>query len=209
MAVGGVARARRFWVDPRFVIGVGLVVVSVLGVGAVVTAADDGVRVYAARAALSPGDRVAEADLVERTVRLGEAAGKYLTRRDLPGGGLVVTRAVAAGELVPASAVGDGAGVRLASVVVAMHGQLPRSVGPAAVVDLWSARATDAEDYGPPSVLVSGATVVRVIEQDGIVAGSGESVEVLVPRPRIARVLEAIADEDAISLVPAGIPARG
>lgn len=209
MAVGGSRRARRFWVDPRFVIGVGLVVLSVAGVSAVVAAADDGIRVYAARAALSPGDRVAAADLVEHTVRLGEVGGRYLRPRDLLRGEVVVTRAVAAGELVPQSAVGDAAGVRVAAVVLSIDGGLARSVGPSAVVDVWSARATDAEGFGAPSVLVSGATVVRVIKQEGIAAGPGQSVELLVPRLRIARVLEAIADEDAVSLVPAGIPLGG
>jgi hypothetical protein len=56
-------------------------------------------------------------------------------------------------------------------------------------------------------VLVSSATVVRVLEPDGLVAGrDGGSVEVLIERAKIARVLEAISNEDAISLVPVSLP---
>jgi hypothetical protein len=56
-------------------------------------------------------------------------------------------------------------------------------------------------------VLASDAVVVRVIDDEGIIAGSdGDSVEVLVPRVRIARLLQAIANGDALAIVPAGIP---
>jgi hypothetical protein len=59
-------------------------------------------------------------------------------------------------------------------------------------------------------VIVSGATVVRVIESDGLVASDdAASLELLVPRLRIARVLEAVANDDAMSIVPASIPAKG
>lgn len=199
---------RTWWFDPRFAIGLGLVAVSVLGVLWIVSAADRSVSVYAARAALSPGDRIRADDLTLQSVRLGGLDGRYLARRDLPADGLVATRAVAAGELVPVSAVGSRAGTRFTSVVVEVKGQLARAIEADAVVDLWSAAQTEDRGYGPPAVLVSSATVVRIIKPDGIAAGGGDSVEVLVPRTATARVLEAVANEDAISLVPSGIPAK-
>lgn len=201
---------RSFWFDPRFAIGVGLVTLSVLGVVGVVSVADTSVQVYAARSTLSPGDRIDAGDLVPRSVRLGATSSLYLSEHEVPRDGLVVTKAVAAGELVPASAVGNAAGLRVASIVVTVRGQLAQSIVAGAVVDLWSARETDNSAFGPPSVLVSSATVVRVIQSEGIIADrSGNSVEVLVPRTKTARVLEAIANADAISLVPVSIPVRG
>ena len=201
---------RSFWFDPRFGIGIALVVASVLGVVWLVTTADRTVAVWAARSALSPGDTVDSDDLVLRDVRLGEAGDLYLAGDRLPGGGLVVTRSVAAGELVPASAVGARDGVRVASVVVAVQGQLPQAVAAASVVDLWSAAETENGGYGPPAVLVASATVVRVLESEGlIVDGTAVGVELLVPRSKIAIVLEAIANADAISLVPVSLPVGG
>ena len=205
-----VARRRRFWFDPRFAIGLVLVVASVAGVYAVVSAADTSVQVYAARAALSPGDRVDAADLVATSIRFDGATDLYLVGEDLPEEGLIVTRPVAAGELLPASAVGNAAGERLASIVVEVGGQLPRSVEPGASVDLWAAREGEAGLYGPPIVIVSSATVVRLVESDGIVVNEASgAVELLVPRARVARVLEAIANGDALSLVPTSIPVKG
>jgi hypothetical protein len=200
---------RSFWFDPRFAIGVGLVLASVLGVFWIVSSADASVRVYAARSALTPGDRIHADDLVEQSVRLGGAGSKYLLGTDLPRDGLVVTRTVAAGELVPASAVGSSEGVRVASVVLSVHGQLPRAVVAGSVVDIWSAQQDEDKSFAPPSVLVSSATVVRTIESDGLIAdGKTGGVEVLVPRSKTARLLEAVANENALSLVPVGLPAK-
>jgi hypothetical protein len=202
--------SRSWWFDPRFAIGLGLVVASVLGVLSLVAAADGGVQVFAARSALSPGDRIDAGDLVAQSVRLGAAEVKYLSSGEVPEAGLVVTRAVSAGELVPASAVGNPAGVRVASVVVTVQGELARSIAAGESVDVWSARETENGVFGPPAVLVSSATVVRIVPSQGIIAErGGESVEVLVPRTKTARVLEAIANQDAISLVPVSIPVRG
>jgi hypothetical protein len=200
---------RSFWFDPRFAIGIGLVVLSVLGVLAIVSAADRGVSVYVARSALSPGDRITSDDLDARIVRLGSTGGRYVTEGGLPGGVLVVTRAISAGELVPQSAVGDVMGTRLAPIVVPVSGQLAKSVTAGAVIDLWAARENE-NVFGPPVVLVSSATVVRVIAKQGILADrAGESVEVLVPRAKTAAVLEAIANQDAISVVAVDIPMGG
>lgn len=202
-------RRPRFFVDPRFIIGLLLVAASVGGVLAIVSTADSTIRVYTARDAISPGDRIDSGDLVEVSVRLDTAA-LYLIPGDIPDDGLVVVKAVAAGELVPSSAVGLVAGLRLASIVVTVSGQLPASVGPGSTLDLWAASRGESSSFGPPSVIVSGATVVRQLESDGLVSsGDASSLELLVPRSKIARVLEAIANEDALSVIPSSIPAKG
>lgn len=194
-------------IDPRLVIGVVLVVASVAGVYAVVTSTDRSVQVLAAASTVSPGDRIYAADLRQTSVSLGDASERYLVWGDVPADGLLVTRSVAQGELVPRSAVGSAASIRFASIVVTVSGQLSKSIVPGVVVDVWSAAATEHGVFGPPVVLVGSATVVRVVESGGIIADRGGGVEVLIPRTRIARVLEAVANGDAISLVPVSIPA--
>jgi hypothetical protein len=203
-------RPRRFWFDPRFAIGALLVVVSVLGVLAVVSTADATTLVYAARSPLSPGDRVMSGDFRESSVRLDSAEELYLVPGDVPDTGLIVTKPVAAGELVPASAVGASAGLTLASVVVALNSELPESVGSGTTLDLWAATEGGNGEFGPPSVIVSSAIVVRIAKKEGLVVnGAQTTVELLVPRLRIARVLEAIANKDAMSVIPSSIPAKG
>jgi len=203
-------RRRRFWFDPRFAIGILLVVASVGGVLSIVSSADASTQVYAARDAIAPGDRIDADDLVAVSVRIDQSGELYLAPGDVPDEGLVVVRSVGDGELVPTSAIGSAAGLRLASVVVTVNGQLPESIAPGAVVDLWAASQQDSSSFGPPSVIVTGATVVREVESEGLVAsGDVSSLELLVPRSKVARVLEAIANEDALSAIPASLPVRG
>jgi hypothetical protein len=198
---------RRFWFDPRFVIGLVLVVASVVGVWAIVAATDRSVTVYAARGALSVGDRIDAGDLTVARVRLDSAGQMYITPERMPADGLVVTRTVAAGELVPVSAVGTRAGASVTSVVVAVRSKLAGSLGSGSVVDVWGARETAQGQFGPPSVIVASASVVRVIESTGLIAdGTGQSVEILVPKGKVATVLESIANQDSIALVPVNAP---
>lgn len=55
---------RRFWVDPRFAIGLVLVGASIAGVGAIVVGSDQTTAVYTARRTLTVGDHVRSTDLI-------------------------------------------------------------------------------------------------------------------------------------------------
>lgn len=197
------ARKRRFWFDPRFAIGIAMVIVSVVGVSILVATADRTEAVYSAGSALSVGDRVHPDDLVLTRVRLGGVGERYLAPGDLPGNGFVITRSVAAGELLPASAVGDASGLTVSSMVIDTRARLAQAIDSGAVVDVWAAREGEDGVFGPPGVLVPSAVVVRVLESDGLMSSdAAASVEILVPKERIARVLEALANSDSLSLVP-------
>ena len=209
-------RRRSFWFDPRFAIGLVLVVVSVLGVDALVNAANASVDVLAARLTLTPGERVHASDLVPTSVRVGRTAGLYLTASDVPSAGIVVTRSVAAGELVPHTAVGSQVGQSLTSVVVSVDGALAASIVPGSRVDLWSAQPASAADvdsasvapgsFAAPTVLVSSAIVVRLVDQKTLVASNGSSVELLMPKADTATVLDAIANGAVLSVLPVDLP---
>ncbi|HEY4224860.1 MAG TPA: hypothetical protein VGM70_03515 [Pseudolysinimonas sp.] len=222
---------RRVAPDLRLVLGVLLVVGSVVGVFAIVSAADRRVTVYAAGSALAPGERIDAGDLVQRTVALDGADRLYLAAGRIPDDGLIVTQPVAKGELLPTSSVGSTAGVRSTSLVLQLATTVSGAVVPGASIDIWAAPDPDAagrvtiSDAGEadgsapdsvaaapdptvPSVLVSGAIVVKVLDDSGgvSVSSAGSSVEVLVPRTRVARLLQAIASKDALAVLPAGIP---
>lgn len=202
-------RSLPFAFDPRLAVGLGLVIASVVGVYLVVAAADRTSQVYAAASDLAPGDRVTADDLEVRDVRL-DGLGSYLVPGDLPAAGVVLTRVVSAGELVPSAAVGDRDGVRMTSLVLSVDGELAASVGPGSTVDVWSAREAESGRFEAPAVIVGDATVVRLVHEDTLVAaGATTGVEVLVPKARLARVLEALANGDAISVVPATLPVGG
>ena len=236
----GTRKKRALWLDPRFAIGLVLVVVSVLGVVGLVGAANASVDVLAAHSALTPGERVHASDLVATSVRVDATAALYLRASDVPSAGVVVTRAFSAGELIPRSAVGSEAGLDLTSVVVSESTPLAASVVSGARVDLWSADAsgsdagadgsgsdsTDADTsdgssgsgtsggsgdglsggFAPPTVLVSSAIVVRIIDSKSLVDTAGSSVELLVPKSDVAIVLDALANGAVLSVIPVDLP---
>jgi hypothetical protein len=197
---------RRFAIDPRLIVGVLLVAASVAGVTWIVGAADRTVAVYAAKSALYPGDRIFAGDLAVARVRLGSGQERYLSVAELPEEGAVIGRAVGEGELVPVAALGAAEGASLAAVVVRLSAPLSDAARAGTAVDLWSAERIDSSRFGPPAVLVPGATIVRVVEDDGLVADDGVAIEVLVPRTSVARLLEALSNEDAVAAVPASVP---
>lgn len=205
-------RRHSFWFDPRFLIGLVLVLVSVGGVVGLVNAANASVDVLAARSTLTPGQRIHAGDLVPTSVRAGTTEKFYLRAGAVPSAGIVITRAVSAGELVPRSAVGSEAGADLTSMVVSLNTALAASIEPGSRVDLWSAEAVQATEtssgsgFAAPTVLVSSAIIVRVVDQKNLVASTGSEVELLVPKDATASVLDAIANGAALSVVPVDLP---
>lgn len=207
MPAGGGRARRGWWFDPRFAIGIVLIAAGVVGVSAVVRGADEGSTVYAARSALTVGERIGADDLVPVTVRLDGRAGRYLAPGRMPADGVVVTRGVGAGELVPSGAVGDRARAEDTSVVVPIDGTLPAGIVAGAVVDVWSAPHADATTYGAPGVIASRAVVTRTSQGSGLVGSDRTTaVELTLPRSRVASVLEAVANDDRLAIVPADTP---
>ena len=97
------------------------------------------------------------------------------------------------------------ADVQVSPVVVESTVALAGSVKPGSLVDVWAAEQQDDGSFAPPTIIVSDAGVVRVIEQRGLVSpGEGDTVEILVPTGHVAALLAALSGESAISIVPAG-----
>ncbi|MFF2390776.1 hypothetical protein [Agromyces sp. NPDC058104] len=187
--------------DPRLLIGLVLVAGSTLGVWALVAGLDDTVEVYVAGDTLTPGTRLETDDLDVAAVRLGASERHYLLVDGAPASSLVVTRTVQAGELVPLAAVDDADRTGLSTVVVPSRGPLPSGLEAGSRVDVWAAKATERGGFEAPKVLVGGAEIAALVEQSGMMASEGTSVELLVPREKVAALLEALAAEDAIDLV--------
>ncbi len=100
--------ARRFRTerrDLRLALGVGLVVVSVVVGGRVVASADDRIAVWSLRSDLAAGTTITEPDVVAVPVGVDDTSTYIVATTDVVG--QTLTRDVGAGELLPASALGD------------------------------------------------------------------------------------------------------
>ncbi|MGW6228920.1 hypothetical protein ACWFQT_17585 [Cellulosimicrobium cellulans] len=204
------------WKDPRLLVGIVVVALSVaLGSWAVSTASRT-VTVYAAGAALTPGTTVATADLRAVEVRLGTQTDRYLLAADGLPDEAVVLRTVAAGELVPASSLGAAADLAVRAVAVPVTTGLSERIVAGAAVDVWyvpeapptagAEPGTAAGDEPPqPELLVEGVTVAQVDEGEGtLVVGGPTTVHLLVGVDDLPAVLAAVAGDGTIALVPVG-----
>ncbi|KON73902.1 hypothetical protein M768_07295 [Cellulosimicrobium cellulans F16] len=204
------------WKDPRLLVGIVVVALSVaLGSWAVSTASRT-VTVYAAGAALTPGTTVTAADLRAVEVRLGTQTDRYLLAADGLPDEAVVLRTVAAGELVPASSLGAAADLAVRAVAVPVTTGLSERIVAGAAVDVWyvpeasptagAEPGTAAGDEPPqPDLLVDGVTVAQVDEGEGtLVVGGPTTVHLLVGVDDLPAVLAAVAGDGTIALVPVG-----
>lgn len=195
--------------DPRLGVGLLLVAGSVaLGTWAV-AGADTGEDLYVARTVLTPGRALTAEDLSVVRARVPDGAQTYLPAGEAIPDGVVVTRLVGEGELVPAAAVGTGAEVDVRPVSVSVTGPVSADVEPGARVDLWLTERPSAvigQDAPPPApVLVAGSMRVADVRSsdDALLAGSaGTTVEVLVADADLPAVLAALATDGAVTLVP-------
>lgn len=202
-------RPRRH-LDARLLVGLVLVVASIAAVVGIVAASDEGEDVLVAPRLMTAGEILTLDDLEVRRVALGIEGHGYLTASDVPEAGVVVARTVGAGELIPRAAVGDSRSPRSTTVVVSLSTALGATVRPGDSLDLWSAPALDAGRFGAPSVIASGAQLVRSVADEGLVtATSAGHIELLVPRRDIARILGALANGDALSAIPVSLAIGG
>jgi len=192
------------WRDPRLLAGVAMVAAAVALGSWVVRSAQHEVPVYVARHALVAGETVHPDDLVVVGVR-GVDLGRYLPA-DRAIGDVVALRTVGAGELVPRAAVGAGSAVEVRSVAVPLASAPGRDLTVGAVVDLWFTPRPDAAGAATAPAarpLAQGVTVAEVASGDGAFASQqGATVHVLVPTAQLPDVLEALAADGTVDVVP-------
>lgn len=195
--------ARPGWRDPRLWIGVLLVAGSVVAGARLLAAADDTVAVWALADDRGSGSPVVAADLEVQRVRFGDddALARYFPADEDVPGGLVLTRAVGAGELLARSAVADAGTDEVLQVPLAVD---PQQVSPdvttGSVVDVWvkdgiSDRAPAGEAASPVGApALSAVTVLAAPAYDDTFAVSGtRQVVVAVDDERAAAFEELLA----------------
>jgi hypothetical protein len=183
------------WFDVRFLVGVVIVVVPIVIGAHVMAAADRYASVYVAQRALVPGEHLLATDLVVGRVRFDGQGARYIAA-GRPPLGYVVTRYVAAGELVPLAAL-TGAPTALSSqrlvTVPVGTGHAPLDLVRGDVVDIYVTAKKPVGDKPAPPRLVIGAAPVESVSSSGALSSSGNvSVVIEVPATSVGDVVRAI-----------------
>jgi len=196
---------RSRWRDPRLVVGVALVALAVL-LGARLLGHDGAVGVWSARVSLPAGQRVDAGDLVRREVVFGSQADadRYLSADTAPRPGTVLTRDVGAGELLPRAAVADAPRQSLTEVPLSVPAdQVPATVSPGAVVDVWVTPARD----GAARTTQTGTEAARLLFDDVVVVAAPHADTALGPATTRQVIVGVPVDQQAS--LPGALAALG
>ena len=193
---------RPSWKDPRLLIGVLLVCVSIAGVVALVQSADRTTDVYVARSDLPVGAELSEEDFGTVAVRLGDSQGSYRTVSEGLPDDAVAQRLIGAGELLPASALGTADSLDRKPVGLSIEDPLPAGTATGDRVDVWVSPRGEGNNFGAPELLVEGAEIYDYLEEDSALgATSSTRVFVLVGDEELPQLVDALSNDARITVV--------
>lgn len=190
------------WLDARVAVGVLLVMTSVVVGARVFTAAGRYTEVYLARRALLAGAHLSAGDLTTGRVRFDGGGGAYVAA-GRPPVGYLVTRYVAAGELLPVGALSRSAPALTATRLVTVPvpaGHLPADLGRSDEVDVYLTGKPKAGGATTSRLLLDGVLVDGVTGSGSLSADDVSAVVLVVPNGQVAALVGAI-EADTIDLV--------
>lgn len=202
------AAAGRFrrpsWREPRLLIGLGLVVVSLAATTAAVTYGDATEPFAVAAHDLEVGEEVGADDLRAADLRLESTGEAYLSgAQDLREGAVVVDR-VAEGQLIPVDSIGRRQDLDRRPIGIPLSTPLPTGTEPGGLVDIWAAeRERTGGDWSEPEQILEGAELAGVEDAaGGLGADADAAAQVLVDSDDVEDVVAALSGESRITLVP-------
>lgn len=195
---------RAFWGDIRFLIGLALVILSVVGVWLIVSSARQTTPILQADRTIAQGEALVSDDFRVVEVSLGTIIDDYLAPQDLQPG-MIASRTLLDGELLPVTATADAQSSRTTSILIESSVGIPESVTVGTPVELWFApRAADTDEFDAPRILVADVVVASIPEADAMLAQRSAMLEIVIDRSDVADVLAAITGGAALSVVPLG-----
>ncbi len=197
------ARRSHVFTDPRFLLGLALVVVSIVATTWLVQKARGGESVYQLNAPVAQGQPIQASALSIVSARTGSTA--YLEAGALPEGA-VATRTLSAGELLPRDAVASAASLDRRQVVINVATRIPSSVSTGSTVEVWAVDSPDTplSSQTEPRMIASSAIILSISEPDTTLVNRAQSVEISVPESDLDTVLAATGYKSSLIVVPAG-----
>lgn len=190
--------------DPRLIVGILLVAVSVLiGVWAV-NSAKDLTTVFVARETIAQGQAVTQSELRPIEVNLGSQTDAYFTKPLDSNVAYYAQETIRGGEFISIHSLGNQAQQDQRVVSITTSTPLPAEVGVGTKLDLWVITKTgDATGGTAPRLVAEGLVVNELPNTDGALSTSrNQSVHVIVDEPELADVLAVTSSEYTLALLP-------
>ncbi|MEO5316137.1 hypothetical protein PV772_18815 [Pseudarthrobacter sp. CC12] len=199
---------RPSWKDPRLLVGVLLVLVSVAGVTFLVGSADRTTEVFAARDGIAVGERLTPENVVRAKVRLGDTEQHYITAAEGLPKDVVAVQRIGKDQLVAKASVGGADRLDRKPVALNITQTLPSQATAGARVDVWVAQPDAKNGFSEPKLILPGAEIAEVTTGSTALGSSKTTVlMVLVEDKQMPALLGAQANDAKISVVwnPGGV----
>jgi hypothetical protein len=186
----------------RTLVGLGLVVVSLAGVGFVVNESQQ-TRVIAVTATeIIAGQRIAESDVVALVVPQGDVFDAYAHPADFSDSP-VTSQSLGSGQLVPKAILGFETLSDDSVITIELSIGSPDWLRAGAVTELWVAPPGAENTFLAPFVLAPRVSILKVSRDEGFAADTLRTrVEVLVPRRHLPGAIHALANRYFLHLSP-------
>lgn len=195
--------------DPKLIIGVLLIALSVM-VGSWAVNDAKGLSVaYVAVKPLIPGQPFTSEDVKAVELNLAGQSGRYLSAALEQGETAIALRAIGENEIIPLDAITSQANSDTRIVALPISEDLSQSIIVGSQVDLWHIPKSGLVDGGSePKEVARGLYVSEVPGSEGAFSvGSGKIVHVVVPTTQVSAVLSAVKEEGSLTLlsIPGGL----
>jgi hypothetical protein len=152
---------------------------------------------------LASGEQLSPSQLSTKELSLFELANSYLKQGELPEGSYLL-RPVAAGEVIPLSAVTTWQLDDYSNLVLSPTVSLSSQIKPGTKVSIWAAKQLDYQSFEEPTLIALDVEVVSVAKPQGNFSNGSDLVELRVPLANVQYLLGAIANGDALALTATG-----
>ena len=191
------------WKDPRLLLGVLLVLVSVSGVSALVASQDQTMQVLAASRDLPVGTVLQADDFDTVQVFLGGLEGTYMAAADSFPEGAVAGNIIRRGELLARSDITEAGKLDRKPFGLDVQAPLPSGIRAGDRVDVWASLPNGQNGYGEPRRLLEAAEISELSVTDSVIAGAAATrLLVLVDDSDLPALLGALSNQAKIAVVP-------
>ncbi|MDJ0321488.1 hypothetical protein [Pseudarthrobacter sp. PS3-L1] len=200
--IGSARLKRPSWRDPRLVVGILLVLVSVAGVILLLRSADQTTEVFAAGGSIAVGQKLTVENLIVVNVKLGAVETHYFTVEGGVPENLVAIQRIAKNELIPRESLGRLDSLNRKPVSIDVADALPDQAVPGARVDVWVALPDDRNGFSEPELLLPSAEIAAITQgTSSLGAQRTVQVMILVPDEKMPALLGAQANKANIAVV--------
>lgn len=196
-------KRQRVLADPKFLIGILLIVISIALTSILVAKAKGGATYYELLRNIPAGQKITATDLRQVSARLESDA--YLPSGKLPEGAIAI-RSLTAGELLPKAAISKEKDQKRRQLVVKVSPQIPSTIQEGSHVELWVVPDQQHQQESTKATVIATDVVVFGIPESDSRLGTErqQTAEISVPASEVGKILQYTNDQYQLVLVPKG-----